>query len=269
MQRPTLLPLPPLDSAINPTVQLWVTGFMAVVTVLGVLYGLYSWSRSGRPSFLMLFVAGGMMMLFEALVDAVGACWFPQVNSWVALTLYGRPLPIWLCLVYFVYFGLGISLTWQFIERGVTATQLWTVFVVGAVADFILEAVLLHFDTYIYYANQPLVLLKFPLWWAPVNSLIGLAAASLCYLFDAKLRGWRQLLIIPIALSTSAAVNCAAGWPSWLVINTPLPWFWTQVGGLATFALSIWFMSMLVRFVAVDAPVRGGVSVILAEARAA
>ena len=46
------------------------------------------------------------------------------------------------------------------------------------------------------------------------------------------------MAVIPLALTTSAAVNAAVGWPSWLVINTDVGWVLTQVGGLATFAVT-------------------------------
>jgi hypothetical protein len=61
--------------------------------------------------------------------------------------------------------------------------------------------------------------------------------------------GWRQLLVIPVALTVSAAGNTIAGWPSWFVINTDVGFLWTQVGGLATFALSAWFMWMVIEVV--------------------
>jgi hypothetical protein len=123
-------------------------------------------------------------------------------------------------------------------------------FLAGIVGDFVLEATLLHFDTYVYYGWQPLVVLKFPLWWGPVNSLITMIAGAVILRFERVLTtGWRQLLIIPVALTISAAGNTIAGWPSWLVINTNVGFLWTQVGGVATFALSAWFMWMVIEVV--------------------
>jgi hypothetical protein len=62
------------------------------------------------------------------------------------------------------------------------------------------------------------------------------------------------LLIIPLAVSVSAAVNCAAGWPSWFVINTPMAPLPRQLGGLVTFALAGWFVSLIARLVPEPAP---------------
>ncbi|WP_428313012.1 hypothetical protein [Hydrocarboniphaga sp.] len=251
MQARAMIPQPPFEAVIDPVVQTWVTGCMALAALIALFYGLIYWARSGKPTFLLLFLGGGAMMVFEPLVDTVGACWFPEVNSWVVLHAYGRPLPLWLCLTYFFYFGIGVGLTWQLMRVGLSRGKLWGLFVAGMAGDFVLEATLMHFDTYLYYGWQPLVLLKFPLWWAPVNSLITMVAAAVICRYEAYLcNGWRQLQIIPILLTVSAAVNAMAGWPSWFVINTDVGPAWTQFGGLATFGLSTWFMAMVVSTVA-------------------
>lgn len=251
VQERILIPQPPFESAIDPTVQFWVTGFMGAAALIALIYALVHWRRSGKPTFLLLFLGGGAMMAFEPLVDTVGACWFPEGNSWIAFWAYGRSLPVWLCLTYFFYFGIGVGVTWQLMRRGLSRGQLWGMFVAGILGDFVMEATLLHFDTWVYYGWQPLVVLKFPFWWGPVNSLITMVAGAVVYRYEAQLtKGWRQLQIIPITLTVSAAVNTMAGWPSWLVINTDLGPVLTQVGGLATFALASWFMWMVINLVA-------------------
>ncbi len=250
MQARILIPQPPFESTIDSKVQLYVTGFMAAAAVIALIYSLIHWRQSGKPTFLLLFAGGGAMMAFEPLVDTVGACWFPEGNSWIAFRAYGRPLPVWLCLAYFFYFGIGVGLAWQLMRKGLSRAQLWGLFVGGIVGDFLMEATLLHFDTWIYYGWQPLVFLKFPLWWGPVNSLIVMVSGALVCRYEIYLRqGWRQLQIVPIVLTASAACNTIAGWPSWLVINTDLGPVLTQAGGLATFALAIWFMSIVVKSV--------------------
>jgi predicted membrane channel-forming protein YqfA (hemolysin III family) len=82
--------------------ELFIVTSLAIIAALGVCYSLYQWHRTGRPVMLLLFVAGGCMMVFEPLVDTVGACWFPK-DSWVAFEAWGRPMPIWLCLAYFFW----------------------------------------------------------------------------------------------------------------------------------------------------------------------
>ena len=239
------LPLAPINTAIDASVQRNVTIVMGVIAAATLIFALVWWARTGRPTFLLLFIAGGLMMLFEPMVDTVGAVWFPKEGSNVAFTLYGRPIPVWLCFTYFVYFGLGVSSAYLVLRRRATPGVLWALWGAAMLGDFVLEATLLHFDTYIYYGDQPLVLAKFPLWWAPVNGLIVVVTATVVYRFDAELRGVRTLLIVPIALTCSAAVNAAAGWPSWLVLNSEMGWVPRQLGGLASWALAAWFVHLL------------------------
>lgn len=265
MEAHAWIPQPPIDSVIDPAVQYWVTGFMAACAVITLIYSLLHWRRSGKPTFLLLFIAGGAMMLMEPMVNVVGGCWHHALiatgeSAWIVFTAFGRPMPLWLCLAYLFYFGIGIAVTWEIIRRGATRKLLWSLFIAGIVGDFVLEVVLLHFDTWVYYGWQPLVVLKFPLWWAPVNALIVMAAAAAVHRFESRLlHGWGQLLIVPAAVSVSAAVNCMAGWPSWTVINSDLGSVVTQLGGIATFALAFWFMAMLIAVVAQDAPTGGRV----------
>jgi hypothetical protein len=247
MQPTTLIPQPPFSAVMDPALQLWVTSLVAAATLAALIYALIHWRRSGKPTFLLLFLSGGAMMTFEPLVDTVAACWFPRVNSWIVFWGYGRPLPLWLCLDYFFYFGIGVGVTWRLMRRGLTRNQLWLLFAGGIVGDAVMEIILMHYNTYYYYGWQPLVFLKFPFWWGPVNSLIVMVAGAVITRFEAHFTsGWRQLQIIPAVMTVSAGINCIAGWPSWFVINTPVGPFFTQLGGIATFVLSSWFMWMVI-----------------------
>jgi hypothetical protein len=248
---PMLIPQPPFDLMVDKTHEFWITAVLAAFALIALGFALIHWARSGRPVVLLLFISGGLMMVFEAMVDTVGGCWFAE-NSIVAFSAWGRPIPVWLCLAYFFYFGIGVGLLWMSMHRGMTRAQLWGAFVFAMIGDLVFETILLRFDPYAYYGYQPLRLGKFPLWWAAVNGLIPIVLAALTFHIDAVLRGWKHLLIIPLALTTSAATNAAIGWPSWTVINTDLGWAVTQAGGLLTFVLAFSIMAIVVRFTAVQ-----------------
>lgn len=249
------LPPAPTHSAITPSTQTAVTIVMAVFALGALIWSLYHWRRSGKPVFLLLFISGGCMTALEAFVDTVGGCWFPRTHSWVAFTAFGRPIPIWLCLAYFFYFGILGGVFWSVLRRQPKANVVWGLFLVGVVGDAIFEITLLHFHTYIYYGGQPLRILRFPFWWAPVNSVIVMVLATIVARFETYFSGWRTLLMIPAALSVSAALNAAAGWPAWLVINSRMPWLPRQLGGLLTWVLAAWFVSLLIKLLpAAEAP---------------
>jgi hypothetical protein len=161
---------------------------------------------------------------------------------------------VWLCLTYFFYFGIGVGVVWRLMNRGLSRARLWTFYFGAIAADVAEEILLLHFKVYMYYGPQPLEFLNFPLWWCAVNGLTTMAAAAVVFRFQAYLMtGWRQLQVIPVVLTVSTAVNCMVGWPSWMVINTPVSPVVTQVAGVGSFCLSLWFMSLVVKAVAAEA----------------
>jgi hypothetical protein len=163
-------------------------------------------------------------------------------------------MPVWLCLTYFFYFGIGVGVVWRMMNRGLSRTQLWSFYFGAVAADVAEETVLLHFKLYMYYGPQPLEVLNFPLWWCAVNGLTTMAAAAIVYRYQAYLMsGWRQLHVIPVVLTVSTAVNCMVGWPSWMAVNTPVSPVVTQLAGIGSFCLSLWFMSLVVKAVATQA----------------
>lgn len=214
-----------------------VTIVMSTLVLIAFSFAVIHWLKSGRPVVMLMFLAGGCMCLLEPMVDTVGGCWFPS-TSMIAYWGWGRPLPVWLCLTYFAYFGVGAAVIWIAMKRGVSRRTIWLIFLGEMITDFVLETILLQFDLYTYYGHQPLMVGSFPLWWAAVNALITVTAATVVFYMARFLKGWGLLAIVPALLSTSAAVNAAAGWPSWFVVNTDVGPILTQVGGLATFALA-------------------------------
>jgi hypothetical protein len=261
-----MLPAPPVDAIVSGTVEVAVTTVMASLTIAALVFALVYWWRTGRPTVLMLFLAGGAMMLLEPFVDVVGGCWHPQDLA-RAFTLWQRPMPIWLCLTYFVYFGIGGGLSWIVFRRSPTPRALWLIFVSGIVGDVVLETVLLHWNTYVYYGNQPLVLLKFPMWWAAVNPLVDVVVVVALVRYQQALRGPRTLLIIPMAVGISTAVNAVVGLPSWTAINSDLGGITRDLLGVGTYAIAVVVMVLITRtraetggaagLVADDQPVRG------------
>ncbi len=239
------LPAPPLDATVSPTVATTVIVVMAAMAVLALGFSLVHWRTSGRPTVLMLFLAGGALMVLEPFIDVAGGCWHPSGLA-RAFMLWQRPMPVWLCLTYFFYFGIGGGLSWLILRRTPSRRALWGLFAAGIVADFVLETVLLHWHVYVYYGSQPLVVGHFPLWWAPVNSLINVALAAAVVRYDHALAGRRQLLIIPLALAISMTVNTLAGWPSWNAINSGFGDVARQLSGLATFAVAFVLMRLII-----------------------
>jgi hypothetical protein len=252
IQNSVLLPQPPFGALVDPAVEFWVTTANIIAGFLGTAYAVYDWRRSGKPTFLLLLLGGAAMTSIEPFIDTVGGCWFPP-TAWTAFKTYGRPIPVWLIFSYISYFGIGMGVMWRLMRKGLSRGQLWALYLGGIAADCLLEMVLLQFKPYMYYGRQPLMVLGFPLWWAAINALTPMAAAVLVFRYENYLtRSWRQLLILPMSIAVTMAVNAMVGWPSWMAINTPVPQPITQLGGVASFLFSAWFMSLVVQTVSAE-----------------
>ncbi len=249
-----LAPMPPVSMQVAPGPDRITMAVMATLMAAAFLFAVVHWMRTGRPIVMMLFLAGGCMMVMEPMVDTVAGCWF-AANSTIAFIGWGRPIPVWVCLTYFAYFGIGGAIIWIALRRGLTRAQIWYFYCGEIAADIVLESILLRTGLYTYYGNQPLTIGGFPLWWTAVNALVSVAAAVVTLHLAPRLRGWRLLALIPALLSTSAAANAAAGWPAWFVINSDVGPIWATIGGVASCALAFAMIDLIARLVATPVPV--------------
>lgn len=246
----SLIPYPPTDLAGDPHVDGIVVLVMGALFLCALGYALFSLARTRSPVVLLMFIGGGCMMLMEPLVDTTAGVWFAE-SSRMFLHGWGRAIPLWVCLTYFVYFGVGSAVLWQMMQRGVSARTIWTIYLCEVLADFVLESVVLGTGIYTYYGDQPLLIGRFPLWWAAVNALISLTSAYAVTQVTRRAEGWQLLLIVPVMVCASAGANAAAGWPAWYVINSGLGPVLTQLGGLASVAIACSIVAMVARSVSV------------------
>jgi hypothetical protein len=129
------------------------------------------------------------------------------------------------------------------VELGDVAAYLVVAVSLGAAAvlDVIDEEFILNFaGRYVYYGNQPLILIsKLPWWWIPCNSIGVFLAASITYRLRDYLQGWRSLAVFFVTPLSVSAVYGAIALPSFIVTNGDYPWLPTQLCGLLTLAQGV------------------------------
>ena len=103
---------------------------------------------------------------------------------------------------------------------------------------------------YLYYGNQPLIVLwKLPWWWTPCNAGGIFLAASIAYRLRHELTGWRGLAMFAITPASMGAVYGFIALPAWIVVNSDYGWWVTQLAGLATIALGLGLVALILRVV--------------------
>jgi hypothetical protein len=210
---------------------------------------------------LMAFFAGAVMALYEPFNNVLANVAYPQ-NQHTAFTLFHRQQPVYLVLVYASYFGFTTPwLMWVF-ERGMTRRQVLQCFaaVVGFAAVF--EPLPVHQDWWVYYGEQPLVVLGVPMWWWFANASVVVGSAVLLtlarrHLFTAD---WQTVLFVPFAVVPLLVWHASAAFPVYAAISGDASMTVKTLASFATIAFAITWAFVMARMIGVPEPQRRAVS---------
>ncbi|MGI8662545.1 MAG: hypothetical protein ACR2LQ_04945 [Acidimicrobiales bacterium] len=233
-------------------------GWQAIYTA-GILLALLAfggnalrvWHRTKDPIPLFCILGGAVCTLLEPMVDILGLCWYPRPGQTQLFELMGRPIPMFVLPGYMFFMGGLTVLAIGVVERR-GRRALFGLFPLLMLVELPFELVANHTGVYTYYGHQPLRIFDFPVWWLFVNTLVPLTAGLAITGLRPMLRGRRGWLVVALLPMLDAGINAAAGWPTWIVLNSEVPSFVTQAGGIATCALAV--LGLLLLTASTDAP---------------
>jgi hypothetical protein len=204
-----------------------------------------------------LIMGAGLTCLIEPFEDMPCAVWYMRSEQSMLFEYFGRPMPLFMPLLYLTAYGTLGVVFYKLFLKGVTRKQMWGMFVVAAIGDIAIEWPLLNMNgTYVYYGNQPFFFKNFAFWMPVLSGFSFLEAPSMAALMTPHLKGWRWLLIpltMPIgtlALGYSPALTL----PAFVAINGNYSWMVTQLFGLCTIGMCLLFTWGLSMFVCTDSP---------------
>ncbi|WP_210717276.1 hypothetical protein [Amycolatopsis acididurans] len=243
---------PPPDLPYPVNNNIGATIVMTVIGLSGVALGIIQWVRTKSPLPLMIALSGAVICIPEVFFDVMGGVYFPWSATeplGQAYAILGREMPWWIAAGWFGYGAFNFFMFTLLASKPSTKT-IWLMLGGAAVGDVVFEEILLSFNVYHYYGNQPLVIVsQLPWWWIPCNSIGVFLAAALAYRFQDFLRGWRSLLMLVITPLSVTTVYGAIALPSWIAVNGNYPWLPTQILGLATIALGIVVFALILELV--------------------
>lgn len=248
------LPIPPVDTVSNLTVDFWATVIYSTLSLCALAYGLHYWRKTGEPIIVLMLIGGALCSTVEPFVNVMGAVWHPEINQRTVFEIMGRGMPPFLVTGYIFYFGALGSLAYLSFRKGISTRQFYFWAAVPMVVDVAMEELMLYWDLYYYYGEQPLMFIKLPLWWVPCNALGNLIAVCVLLKIVPLLKGWQWLLIPIVIPMADAAAYAAISLPSWIVVNSDVPWLVKQLGGLATFGLAFIVLYGLAQVIPDDSP---------------
>jgi hypothetical protein len=231
------IPLPPLDAPYHETRDLIVIAIFGTMGIAGVIWAARTSvkERSWLP--VMVGLSALMVVIPEVLVDVVGLVWYPH-STHPLYTIFGREMG-WFIVAGWLGYAVLAFVEFQLLKSQPKTKSLWILLGGAVVLDVVNEEFILNFSkSYVYYGNQPLILIsKLPWWWIPCNSIGVFLAAALVYRLRDQLQGWRSLAAFFITPLSVAAAYGAIALPSFIVTNGDYPWLPTQLCGLLTLAL--------------------------------
>lgn len=247
------VPFPPTDGAMDATYQLVFSGVVTLVCLVVIFYAVRDWRRTGSPIALLILAGGALCVFEEPIVDIMGLCWFFRDGQWILMEPFGRPIPVWMLPVYTAYVGGQAWYTLNRLERGITTSGIWKLYLSYAAINVLLEEPPLYLGLYTYYGDaQPLQLGLLPLWWPAVNALMPIVSAAAIYRLKPYMGGIGLLLIVPLMPMADAVANAAVGLPVWTALNSSGGLWVTTGGAILTILLALKLVWILTIAVAAD-----------------
>jgi hypothetical protein len=185
----------------------------------------------GRTLVPVLAIAGGVLALpIEPFWDVNVLFTFASNTHPVALTAFGRDIPLYLAFIYPAFIGWGSFLGYRMIARGTTARGLLLLPACFLVADAAIEITGIRLRLWAYYGHQPLTIAGWPILFGALNGAIALLGGAVLAVLDRLLSGWRRGVLLTLAVPTAyVGIYAVAGWPMWAALNAHVPrvidWF--------------------------------------------
>lgn len=241
---PDQIPPAPVDMVMTPHYDL-IMGSSALILLWVVLRAFQDLRRSGSAIPLLILSGAALTSLTECVYDVLSAAWWPQYGHTPFYRIFNVSVPIWMLLAYPWYYGGIAVVVYKTIRQGMTRTQLWRLYWLGWLGNFLVEIPALQFPefglghVYSYYGDQPFQIFHFPLWMAMTNALVPILMGALVAAFEEFLTGVRSLLTLVLVPMGMAAAQGCAGWPVWLALHSGQGYAVTNAAALVTLGLSL------------------------------
>ena len=245
------VPTPPVDAAYSGSHTLASIIWLSVVAVTGFGLAARDYRRNRNPMAMFITLSAPMIIWPEVFVDLMGAVWYPLNHHDHAFTILGRQMGWFIVAGWFGFGSLFTYIAYKVFSLRLSTRAIWLAFLAACLGATVFEEILQNLGgMYLYYGNQPLIVLsKLPWWWTPCNAGGVFLAAAVAHRLRNELRGWRGLAMLAITPASMGAIYGFIALPSWIVVNGNYNWWITQLGGLATIALGIVAISLIIRIV--------------------
>lgn len=252
-----LLALPPMATVFDSHI-----AQIAVIVYASIALALLLWGLRHRENFVIvaaMLLGGAITASIEPLLDVVTGALHPIVAQDAVFTFMGRGIPLWVIVCYSIYYGGFGALNLIAYNRGITRRGVWLWFLAPLLGDLLIEEVMLHYRLYLYYGNQPFVLIRFPLYQPAGNSTGAILGVMTLFFLRPWLNAkkWRWFVAAAVVMPIGGVMGFnGVCWPSYYAVHSNYPNWIVQACGVLTWALAALMVHGVSLLVAVDSPLR-------------
>jgi hypothetical protein len=211
--------------------------YMVLLMVLLLMLRDARRTQSWLPLFCLL--GGCVAFLMEPIYDMVGSVWYPQHGQTPLFRAFNYSIPAWMLPAYAWFIaGQGYWMYKKF-QVGVSIRQLWRYYALFWLSNLLLEVPGLTLGIYAYYGAQPFKLFGFPLWMAMTNALMPILLGVTFVSLRTILTGGRVWITTPLVPMVIGFAQIAAGWPTWLALNSGQGLLMTHAAATVSLGLSL------------------------------
>jgi hypothetical protein len=239
------VPVPPTDLSAPHDASVVFLVLCSLLLVVAVVYVARRAAAGDRLA--ILFLLGGFLSgMLEPMLDYLGLLWFADDNVAIAVHTFHRYIPLYVVMGYAFFFG-GLSyVAYRAMLAGRGMAWFWGFFAFAWLADLALQAGGAALGLYQYYGQQPFMIFGAPAWWFTIDAAMPVLAGGAVYLMRHHLTGWRSFAVVALIPGMYGAINAAAGWPVFSVLNSGPSTLVVWLGGAATILLALLFRQLMV-----------------------
>lgn len=182
----------------------WVMGLLVGAAVL---WGLRNILMRREPALLICMLGGALACVLEVHTMDMLKFFYPQVGQNVFLVGFGRPIPVFLMLMYSAFFGLS---SYLYVAAGQPRSFSVKSFSIGMgtlfVAEAVLEVVSINGGIWAYFDDQPFLLMDFPIHVAVIVGCMSVVLGSIARVWFDRVKGvqqWWMLILCPVILTAT------------------------------------------------------------------
>jgi len=241
------VPTPPIDLPYDHSHTMTLLWILLGSGLVALFYAIWDGVRVKSMLPLAIVTSTTLLVITEVFVDVMGCVFYPISHEHTLITILGRQTNY--IVLGWLQASAFILLAYKLMEKGLSTKALWLVFIGGALFNFALEETFLNlFTPYVYYGNQPLILLsRFPLWWGFCTFGALFTTGALAYRFRQQMRGWTAFLMLLATPMVFGGFYGFAALPAFIVINGNYSWVVTQAGGLLTILMAFSAVALAIR----------------------